>query len=256
MRKFLIMLFVMCACVLFGGIGVNADYITEECDVWVEYYNGNITEEEAESECLKIELDYWTEFYMTSTVAETTIETTTTTVATTETKTTTTVAETETTENNFITIIEVVEILADETTTTATTETTTATTTTVSETNVKSNNFRIEYVDYENDVVVVEEKIVSDNTTIYRYTEYDGDTTFSSSYVEIEVAECVEIPVIFIEADYKDNATSEVLTDTMNIYIDYYGSEIDEQTAREKEVISLINYYIENPTAPNIDLTF
>ena len=108
MKKFLIMFFVMCACVLFGGLNVNADdtMVIDECNVWIEYYNGNITEEEAEAECLKIELDYWTDFYMTSTVAETTTETTTTTVAT-----TTEVTTTEETE--FTNTYNVVEVLAE-----------------------------------------------------------------------------------------------------------------------------------------------
>lgn len=250
MRKFFIMFFVACACVLFGGLNVNADdtMVIDECNVWIEYYNGNITEEEAEAECLKIELDYWTDFYMTSTVAETTTETTTTTVTTT-TEVTTTEEETD-----FTNIYNAVEVLAEETTevTTVTEETTTKVTTT----ETKSNGCRVEYFDYENDVTVVEEETTTDNETTYRYVEYDENVTFSETYVEIELVEYAEIPTLAAKENCADDTISEVIADVTDIYINYYSGEIDEQTARESEVVSLINYYIANPTAPTIDLTF
>ena len=256
MRKFLVMFFIACACVLFSNFGVNADdtMVIDECNVWIEYYNGNITEEEAEAECLKIELDYWTDFYMTSTVAETTIETTTTTVTTT-TEVTTTEEET-----NFTNTYNIVEVLAEETTTevtTATEETTTEETTTeVTTTETKSSGCRVEYFDYENDVTVVEEETTTDNETTYRYVEYDENVTFSETYVEIELVEYAEIPTLAAKENCADDTISEVIADVTDIYINYYSGEIDEQTARESEVVSLINYYIANPTAPTIDLTF
>lgn len=254
MRKFFIMFFITCVCVLFGGLNVNADdtMVIDECNVWIEYYNGNITEEEAEAECLKIELDYWTDFYMTSTVAETTTETTTTTV-------TTTTEVTTTEETDFTNIYNVVEVLAEETTTEVTTvteETTKETTTEVTTTETKSNGCRVEYYDYENDVTVVEEETTTDNETTYRYVEYDENVTFSETYVEIELVEYAEIPTLAAKENCADDTISEVITDVTDIYINYYSGEIDEQTARESEVVSLINYYIANPTAPTIDLTF
>lgn len=256
MRKFFIMFFIACACVLFGGLNVNADdtMVIDECNVWIEYYNGNITEEEAEAECLKIELDYWTDFYMTSTVAETTAETTTTTVAT-----TTEVTTTE--ETDFTNTYNIVEVLAEETTTEVTTTTTEETTTEVTTTEVtttetKSNGCRVEYYDYENDVTVVEEETTTDNKTTYRYVEYDENVTFSETYVEIELVEYAEIPTLAAKENCADDTISEVIADVTDIYINYYSGEIDEQTARESEVVSLINYYIANPTAPTIDLTF
>lgn len=249
MRKFFIMFFVACACVLFGGLNVNADdsMVIDECNVWIEYYNGNITEEEAEAECLKIELDYWTDFYMTSTVVETTIVTTTTTV-------TTTTEVTTTEETDFTNIYNVVEVLAEETTevTTVTEETTTEVTTT----ETKSSGCRNEYYDYENDVTVVEEETTTDNETTYRYVEYDENVTFSETYVEIELVEYAEIPTLAAKENCADDTISEIIADVTDIYINYYSGEIDEQTARESEVVSLINYYIANPTAPTIDLTF
>lgn len=261
MRKFFIMFFVACACVLFGGLNVNADdsMVIDECNVWNEYYNGNITEEEAEAECLKIELDYWTEFYMTSTAAETTTETTTTTV-------TTTTEVTTTEETDFTNIYNVVDILAKETTVevTAVTEETTVEVTTVTEetttevttTETKSSGCRVEYYDYENDVTIVEEETTTDNETTYRYVEYDENVTFSETYVEIELMEYTEIPTLAAKENCADDTISEVIADVTDIYINYYSGEIDEQTARENEVVSLINYYIANPTAPTIDLTF
>ena len=250
MRKFYIMFFVACACVLFGGLNVNADdsMVIDECNVWIEYYNGNITEEEAEAECLKIELDYWTDFYMTSTVAETTTETTTTTV-------TTTTEVTTTEETDFTNTYNVVEVLAEETTTEVTT-TTEETTTEVTTTETKSSGCRVEYYDYENDVTVVEEETTTDNETTYRYVEYDENVTFSETYVEIELVEYAEIPTLAAKENCADDTISEVIADVTDIYINYYSGEIDEQTARESEVVSLINYYIANPTAPTIDLTF
>lgn len=255
MRKFFIMFFIACACVLFGGLNVSADdtMVIDECNVWIEYYNGNITEEEAEAECLKIELDYWTDFYMTSTVAETTAETTTTTVATTTEVTTTEVTTTE--ETDFTNIYNVVEVLAEETTTEVTT-TTEETTTEVTTTETKSNGCRVEYYDYENDVTVVEEETTTDNETTYRYVEYDENVTFSETYVEIELVEYAEISTLAVKENCADDTISEVIADVTDIYINYYSGEIDEQTARESEVVSLINYYIANPTAPTIDLTF
>ena len=255
MRKFFVMFFIACACVLFGGLNVNADdsMVIDECNVWIEYYNGNITEEEAEAECLKIELDYWTDFYMTSTVAETTTVITTTTV-------TTTTEVTTTEETDFTNIYNVVEVLAEETTTEVTTvteETTTEVTTTeVTTTETKSNGCRVEYYDYENDVTVVEEETTTDNETTYRYVEYDENVTFSETYVEIELVEYAEIPTLAAKENCADDTISEVIADVTDIYINYYSGEIDEQTARESEVVSLINYYIANPTAPTIDLTF
>lgn len=250
MKKLFIMFFVACACVLFGGLNVNADDSTviDECNVWIEYYNGNITEEEAEAECLKIELDYWTDFYMTSTVAETTTETTTTTVAT-----TTEVTTTE--ETDFTNTYNIIEVLAEETTTEVTT-TAEETTTEVTTTETKSNGCRVEYYDYENDVTVVEEETTTDNETTYRYVEYDENVTFSETYVEIELVEYAEIPTLAAKENCADDTISEVIADVTDIYINYYSGEIDEQTARESEVVSLINYYIANPTAPTIDLTF
>lgn len=250
MRKFFIMFFVACACVLFGGLNVNADdsMVIDECNVWIEYYNGNITEEEAEAECLKIELDYWTDFYMTSTVAETITETTITTV-------TTTTEVTTTEETDFTNIYNVVEVLAEETTTEVTTVTE-ETTTEVTTTETKSNGCRVEYYDYENDVTVVEEETTTDNETTYRYVEYDENVTFSETYVEIELVEYAEIPTLAAKENCADDTISEVIADVTDIYINYYSGEIDEQTARESEVVSLINYYITNPTAPTIDLTF
>ena len=244
MRKFFIMFFVACACVLFGGLNVNADdsMVIDECNVWIEYYNGNITEEEAEAECLKIELDYWTDFYMTSIVAETTTETTTTEVTTTE-------------ETDFTNTYNVVEVLAEETTTEVTTVTE-ETTTEVTTTETKSNGCRVEYYDYENDVTVVEEETTTDNETTYRYVEYDENVTFSETYVEIELVEYAEIPTLAAKENCADDTISEVIADVTDIYINYYSGEIDEQTARESEVVNLINYYIANPTAPTIDLTF
>ena len=252
MRKFLVIFFIACACVLFGGLNVNADdsMVIDECNVWIEYYNGNITEEEAEAECLKIELDYWTDFYMTSTVAETTVETTTTTTVTTTTEVTTTEEETD-----FTNIYNIVEVLAEETTTEVTT-TTEETTTEVTTTETKSNGCRVEYYDYENDVTVVEEETTTDNETTYRYVEYDENVTFSETYVEIELVEYAEIPTLAAKENCADDTISEVIADVTDIYINYYSGEIDEQTARESEVVSLINYYIANPTAPTIDLTF
>lgn len=256
MRKFLVMFFIACACVLFSNFSVNADdtMVIDECNVWIEYYNGNITEEEAEAECLKIELDYWTDFYMTSTVAETTAETTTTTVTTT-TEVTTTEEETD-----FTNTYNIVEVLAEETTTEVTTtteETTTEVTTTeVTTTETKSNGCRVEYYDYENDVTVVEEETTTDNETTYRYVEYDENVIFSETYVEIELVEYAEIPTLAAKESCADDTISEVIADVTDIYINYYSGEIDEQTARESEVVSLINYYIANPTAPTIDLTF
>lgn len=251
MRKFFVMFFVACACVLFGGLNVNADdsMVIDECNVWIEYYNGNITEEEAEAECLKIELDYWTDFYMTSTVAETTAETTTTTVATT-TEVTTTEEETD-----FTNTYNIVEVLAEETATEVTT-TTEETTTEVTTTETKSSGCRVEYYDYENDVTVVEEETTTDNETTYRYVEYDENVTFSETYVEIELVEYAEIPTLAAKENCANDTISEVIADVTDIYINYYSGEIDEQTARESEVVSLINYYIANPTAPTIDLTF
>lgn len=250
MKKLFIMFFVACACVLFGGLNVNADDSTviDECNVWIEYYNGNITEEEAEAECLKIELDYWTDFYMTSTVAETTTETTTTTVIT-----TTEVTTTE--ETDFTNTYNIVEVLAEETTTEVTT-TAEETTTEVTTTETKSSGCRVEYYDYENDVTVVEEETTTDNETTYRYVEYDENVTFSETYVEIELVEYAEIPTLAAKENCADDTISEVIADVTDIYINYYSGEIDEQTARESEVVSLINYYIANPTAPTIDLTF
>lgn len=249
MRKFFIMFFVACACVLFGGLNVNADdsMVIDECNVWIEYYNGNITEEEAEAECLKIELDYWTDFYMTSIVAETTTETTTTEVTTTEVTTTE--------ETDFTNTYNVVEVLAEETTTEVTTVTE-ETTTEVTTTETKSNGCRVEYYDYENDVTVVEEETTTDNETTYRYVEYDENVTFSETYVEIELVEYAEIPTLAAKENCADDTISEVIADVTDIYINYYSGEIDEQTARESEVVNLINYYIANPTAPTIDLTF
>ena len=251
MKKFLIMFFITCVCVLFGGLNVNADdtMVIDECNVWIEYYNGNITEEEAEAECLKIELDYWTDFYMTSTVAETITETTTTTVTTT---TEVTTAE----ETDFTNTYNVVEVLAEETTTEVTTTTTEETTTEVTTTETKSNGCRVEYYAYENDVTVVEEETITDNETTYRYVEYDENVTFSETYVEIELVEYAEIPTLAAKENCADDTISEVIADVTDIYINYYSGEIDEQTARESEVVSLINYYIANPTAPTIDLTF
>ena len=251
MRKFLVMFFIACACVLFGGLNVNADdsMVIDECNVWIEYYNGNITEEEAEAECLKIELDYWTDFYMTSTVAETTVETTTTTVTTT-TEVTTTEEETD-----FTNTYNIIEVLAEETTTEVTT-TTEETTTEVTTTETKLNGCRVEYYDYENDVTVVEEETTTDNKTTYRYVEYDENVTFSETYVEIELVKYTEIPTLAAKENCADNTISEVIADVTDIYINYYSGEIDEQTARESEVVSLINYYTANPTAPTIDLTF
>jgi hypothetical protein len=245
------MYFIACACVLFGGLNASADdtMVIDECNVWIEYYNGNITEEEAEAECLKIELDYWTDFYMTSTVAETTAETTTTTVTTT-TEVTTTEEET-----NFTNTYNVVEVLAEETTTEVTT-TEEETTTEVTTTETKSNGCRVEYYDYENDVTVVEEEITTDNETTYRYVEYDENVTFSETYVEIELVEYAEIPTLAAKENCVNDTISEVIANVTDIYINYYSGEIDEQTARENEVVSLINYYIVNPTAPTIDLTF
>ena len=255
MRKFFIVFFIACACVLFGGLNVNADdsMVIDECNVWIEYYNGNITEEEAEAECLKIELDYWTDFYMTSTVAETTTVTTTTTVITTTEVTTT--EETTTEETDFTNIYNVVEVLAEETTTEVTTVTE-ETTTEVTTTETKSNGCRVEYFDYENDVTVVEEETTTDNETTYRYVEYDENVTFSETYIEIELMEYAEIPTLAAKENCADDTISEVIADVTDIYINYYSGEIDEQTARESEVVSLINYYIANPTAPTIDLTF
>lgn len=249
MRKFFIMFFIACACVLFGGLNVNADdsMVIDECNVWIEYYNGNITEEEAEAECLKIELDYWTDFYMTSTVAETTTVTTTTEVTTTEVTTTE--------ETDFTNTYNVVEVLAEETTTEVTTVTE-ETTTEVTTTETKSNGCHVEYYDYENDVTVVEEETTTDNETTYRYVEYDENVTFSETYVEIELVEYAEIPTLAAKENCADDTISEVIADVTDIYINYYSGEIDEQTARESEVVSLINYYIANPTAPTIDLTF
>ena len=250
MKKFLIMFFVACACVLFGGLNVNADdsMVIDECNVWIEYYNGNITEEEAEAECLKIELDYWTDFYMTSTVAETTTETTTTTV-------TTTIEVTTTEETDFTNTYNIVEVLVEETTTEVTTVTE-ETTTEVTTTETKSSGCRNEYYDYENDVIVVEEETTTDNETTYKYVEYDENVTFSETYVEIELVEYAEIPTLAAKENCADDSISEVSADVTDIYINYYSGEIDEQTARENEVVSLINYYIANPTAPTIDLTF
>ena len=249
MRKFFIMFFVACACVLFGGLNVNADdsMVIDECNVWIEYYNGNMTEEEAEAECLKIELDYWTDFYMTSIVAETTTETTTTEVTTTEVTTTE--------ETDFTNTYNVVEVLAEETTTEVTTVTE-ETTTEVTTTETKSNGCRVEYYDYENDVTVVEEETTTDNETTYRYVEYDENVTFSETYVEIELVEYAEIPTLAAKENCADDTISEVIADVTDICINYYSGEIDEQTARESEVVNLINYYIANPTAPTIDLTF
>lgn len=251
MRKFFIMFFVACAVFFIGGLNASADdtMVIDECNVWIEYYNGNITEEEAEAECLKIELDYWTDFYMTSTVAETITETTTTTVTTT-TEVTTTEEETD-----FTNTYNIIEVLAEETTTEVTT-TTEETTTEVTTTETKSNGCRVEYYDYENDVTVVEEETTTDNETTYRYVEYDENVTFSETYVEIELVEYAEIPTLAAKENCADDTISEVIADVTDIYINYYSSEIDEQTARESEVVSLINYYIANPTAPTIDLTF
>ena len=258
MRKFFIMFFVACACVLFGGLNVSADdtMVIDECNVWIEYYNGNITEEEAEAECLKIELDYWTDFYMTSTVAETTAETTITTI-------TTTTEVTTTEETDFTNTYNIVEVLAEETATEVTTVATTTemttteeTTTEVTTTETKSSGCRVEYYDYENDVTVVEEETTTDNETTYRYVEYDENVTFSETYVEIELVEYAEIPTLAAKENCADDTISEVIADVADIYINYYSGEIDEQTARESEVVSLINYYIANPTAPTIDLTF
>lgn len=250
MKKFFIMFFITCACIIFGGLNVNADdsMVIDECNVWIEYYNGNITEEEAEAECLKIELDYWTDFYMTSTVVETTIETTTTTV-------TTTTEVTTTEETDFTNTYNVVEVLAEETATEVTTVTE-ETTTEVTTTETKSNGCRVEYYDYENDVTVVEEETTTDNETTYRYVEYDENVTFSETYVEIELVEYAEIPTLAAKENCADDTISEVIADVTDIYINYYSGEIDEQTARESEVVNLINYYIVNPTAPTIDLTF
>lgn len=244
------MFFITCACIIFGGLNVNADdsMVIDECNVWIEYYNGNITEEEAEAECLKIELDYWTDFYMTSTVVETTTETTTTTV-------TTTTEVTTTEETDFTNTYNVVEVLAEETTTEVTTVTE-ETTTEVTTTETKSNGCRVEYYDYENDVTVVEEETTTDNETTYRYVEYDENVTFSETYVEIELVEYAEIPTLAAKENCADDTISEVIADVTDIYINYYSGEIDEQTAKESEVVSLINYYIANPTAPTIDLTF
>lgn len=249
MKKLFIMFFVACACVLFGGLNANADdtMVIDECNVWIEYYNGNITEEEAEAECLKIELDYWTDFYI-STVAETTTETTTTTV-------TTTTEVTTTEETDFTNTYNIVEVLAEETTTEVTTVTK-ETTTEVTTTETKSSGCRNEYYDYENDVIVVEEETTTDNETTYRYVEYDENVTFSKTYVEVELMEYAEIPTLAANENCVDDTISEVIADVTDIYINYYSGEIDEQTARENEVISLINYYIVNPTAPTIDLTF
>jgi hypothetical protein len=184
---------------------------------------------------------------MTSTVAETTTETTTTTV-------TTTTEVTTTEETDFTNIYNVVEVLAEETTTEVTT--TAEETTEVTTTETKSNGCRVEYYDYENDVTVVEEETTTDNKTTYRYVEYDENVTFSETYVEIELVEYAEIPTLAVKENCADDTISEVIADVTDIYINYYSGEIDEQTARESEVVSLINYYIANPTAPTIDLTF
>ena len=64
------------------------------------------------------------------------------------------------------------------------------------------------------------------------------------------------IPTLAAKENCADDTISEVIADVTDIYINYYSGEIDEQTARESEVVSLINYYIANPTAPTIDLTF